>query len=189
MPQVPVGRMTLDELRQRVEEAEKLLRVARQLARDELSDPAHAEHARGRIASLLRDVQELFPGLGDEVHAADAQEAEESDEGSGEEGEEETEESDAEKEDDGEEWEVDYDKLRAALANDSLMEQVPEADRPLFRAMAERLLESHERGELYARVLAGFEELAQTTRAGAQMVQRQLSAVLTFEHLAAKNKA
>jgi hypothetical protein len=83
-------------------------------------------------------------------------------------------------EEEEEEWEIDCEKLRAALADDALMAQVPEAERPRFRAMAERLLEVHERGELYARILTGFEELAEVTRVGAEAVQRQLAAMLTF---------
>jgi hypothetical protein len=60
------------------------------------------------------------------------------------------------------------------------MSQIPEADRPRFRAMAERLLDVHERGELYTRILVGFEELAEVTREGAEAVQRQLATMLTF---------
>src|SRR5580693_9342354 len=59
-----VREMSIDELRGRVEEAEKLLRVARQLAQDELCDPEHSEHAKNRIASLCSEVSELFPGMG-----------------------------------------------------------------------------------------------------------------------------
>ena len=189
--------MPLRELRARVEEAEKLLRVAKQLARDELSDPAQSTRARDRIGSIVSEVQGMFPGLGepDEPAAfglegsglpndvgadvgavADESERERHDEDDeqGEEGEEEDEEEEEE------EWEVDCDKLRAALRDDALMAQIPASERPRFRAMAERLLEVEERGELYARILSGFEELAEVTRAGAEAVQRQLAVMLTF---------
>jgi hypothetical protein len=177
--------MPLGELRARVEEAEKLLMVAKQLARDELSDPRSSTRARDRIGSIVSEVQSMFPGLGEpesleisfETAAEDESEDEDQDEDTDEDGTEADSDSDT---DDEEEWEIDCEKLRAALADDALMAQVPEAERPRFRAMAERLLEVHERGELYARILTGFEELAEVTRVGAEAVQRQLAAMLTF---------
>lgn len=178
--------LSLDELRTRVHEAEKLLRVARQLASDELRDPEQSSRAKDRIASLCKEVNSLFPPpppdpeLTAEVLDAAAEEPdtdvdEEDDAG--------------QDDDDDEDWEVDYIKLRAAIQNPVLMDQIPEADRPKFREMAEQLLEAHERQELYARVTAGFEQLERTTREGAEEVGRQLAMALTFEELGKKYKA
>jgi hypothetical protein len=55
----------IEDLRQRVREAEALLGVARGLAKDELHDPASCERARDRIMSILREIDLLIPGLGD----------------------------------------------------------------------------------------------------------------------------
>jgi hypothetical protein len=219
-----VRTMPLSELRARVEEAEKLLRVAKQLARDELADPRQSTRARDRIGSIVSEVQGMFPGLGDpdptedvaldpdyadlehdpssplvnpitpgasspnvsvhdaisldaSAHDAGSLDASASDEGGGAP---ENHETENHENDDDDTWDLDCDRLRSALANDALMSQIPEAERPRFRAMAERLLEVHERGELYARILTGFEELAEVTRVGAEAVQRQLAAMLTF---------
>jgi hypothetical protein len=188
MDTLTVRTMPLSELRARVEEAEKLLRVAKQLARDELADPEQSTRARDRIGSIVTEVQGMFPGLGEpdpaDDTAGDAAWAygEPSDDSAEDEAacSETTDDEDADAVDDDEEWELDCDKLRSALANDAIMAQIPESERPRFRAMAERLLEVHERGELYSRILTGFEELAEVTRVGAEAVQRQLAAMLTF---------
>jgi hypothetical protein len=186
---VTVRTMPLGELRSRVEEAEKLLRVAKQLARDELSDPAQSSRVRERIGSIVSEVQGMFPGLGEPdatvevvLEEADADTDSDTDSDSDADSDSDSDsdpDSDPDSDDD-EEWEVDCEKLRAALDNDNLMAQIPESERPRFRAMAERLLEVHERGELYSRILSGFEELAEVTRLGAEAVQRQLAAMLTF---------
>ena len=55
--------LTLEELRARVKEADALLRVARQHARDAHDDPEKAAHASARIQSICREVDALFPGL------------------------------------------------------------------------------------------------------------------------------
>jgi hypothetical protein len=184
--------LTLDELRRRVEEAEKLLRVARQLASDELRDPKQSTRAKDRIASLCKEVNALFPPPTDPLPAPDVtlvddEEAEAADE------EPDTlvdedDEADAEGDDD-DEWDVDYVKLRAAIHDPTLMDKIPEAERARFKEMAEQLPETHERQELYARVTAGFEELERTTRTGAEEVGRQLAVALTFEELGKKYKA
>ena len=178
--------LTLDELRQRVEEAEKLLRVARQLANDELRDPKQSTRAKDRIASLCKEVNALFPPPPEPLPDLDATLAEEEEEEAP------GEEPDTlvdEDEDDDDGWDVDYVKLRAAIHDPALMEKIPEAERPRFKEVAEQLLEAHERQELYARVTAGFEELERTTRAGAEEVGRQLAVALTFEELGKKYKA
>lgn len=158
--------LTLDELRRRVEEAEKLLRVARQLAADELRDPQQSTRAKDRIASLCKEVNALFPPPPPDPELAEACD-----------------------EDDDDGWSVDYAKLRAAVHDPELMGQIPEAARAEFRQMAEQLLEAHERQELYARVTAGFDQLERTTREGAEEVGRQLAMALTFEELGKKYKA
>lgn len=176
----PQYELTLDELRRRVEEAEKLLRVARQLAADELRDPEQSTRAKDRIASLCKEVNSLFPAPPPDaelsVEAALDDVAGEPD-------------TELDEDDDEEEWEVDYGKLRSAIHNPVLMDHIPEAERAKFKEMAEQLLEAHERQELYARVTAGFEELERTTREGAEEVGRQLAMALTFEELGKKYKA
>ena len=171
--------LTLDELRQRVVEAEKLLRVARQLAADELRDPEHSTRAKDRIASLCKEVNGLFP-----PPPPDPELAMEATPAAGEEPD-----GDVDEEDDDDGWDVDYVKLRRAIDDPALLDKIPEAERASFRQMAEQLLEAHERQELYARVTAGFEELERTTRAGADEVGRQLAMALTFEELGKKYKA
>lgn len=192
-----VREMSIDELRGRVEEAEKLLRVARQLAQDELRDPQKSERAKDRIASLCSEVNALFPGLGTEpppetaepaAAEADAEDDADdeddtlegaADDADGSDG------DDADEED--EEWTIDYEKLRRAIRDPGLMGRFPEAERAQFRTMAEKLLDAHDRQELYARVSAGFAELEETTRAGAEEAGRQLGFILTLENLRTKN--
>jgi hypothetical protein len=164
--------MSIEELRSRVEEAEKILRVARQLAQDELRDPESSERAKDRIASLCSDVNALFPGLGEPAAstpdvtaepaaADDAQDADEAEDAG---------EGDALDEDESEagEWDVDYDKLRAALRNPELMGRFPEG--------------------LFARVTEGFAQLEETTRAGAEKVRAQLAFALTLEELRSRKR-
>ena len=189
----PPHDLTLDELRERVEEAEKLLRVARQLASDELRDPEHSTRAKNRIASLCKEVNALFPlppeplpVLDATLDAADEEPDTEVDEDD--DAPEQTAANDTD-EDDDDGWDVDFVKLRAAIHDPALMQKIPEAERGRFKEMAEQLLEAHERQELYARVTAGFEELERTTREGAEEVGRQLAMALTFEALGKKYKA
>jgi hypothetical protein len=186
--------MPIEELRSRVEEAEKILRVARRLAQDDLRKPESSERAKDRIASLCSDVSALFPGLGqpgaataaveaavaDEVEAADEEEVE------GEEGDEATGGDEGDEAEEEGEWDVDYEKLRASLCNPELMGRFPEAERAQFAAMAQQLLDAHDRHELYARVSEGFAQLEETTRSGAEQVRRQLELALTLEELRAK---
>jgi hypothetical protein len=195
--------MSIEELRARVEEAEKILRVARRLAQDELRDPASSERAKDRIASLCSEVNALFPGLGEPRIAvpdtvpgaaqaeAETEETEEVEAGADEEDADEGEDADADADedtDDEQEWDVDYDKLRAALQNPDLMGRFPEGQRAEFKAMAEQLLDAHDRQELFARVTEGFAQLEETTRAGAEKVRAQLELVLTLEELRSKKR-
>lgn len=168
--------LPLEELRRRVQEAEKLLRVAKQLARDELRDPKSSERAKERIAALCHEVSALFPGV-----AAPTPGAAENDEDA----------SDPELEDaeEPEEYEVDYEKLRSAIENPLLMGGLPESDRAQFKALALQLLDAHDRQELFGRVTAAFQELEQTTRAGEEEVRRLLALTLTFEGLRARSQA
>jgi hypothetical protein len=196
MAELTVREMSITELRSRVEEAERILRLARQLAQNELRDPASCERAKDRIAALCEDVNALFPGLGDAgLDAVILSEAKDptpavgsfglrpQDDGNVEdelEGEEEQ-----EGEDDEEEWDVDYEKLRASLGNPVLMGQFPDGGAQ-FRQLAEKLLEAHDRHALYARISDGFAELEAVTRQGAEQVRQQLAVALTLEEL--KNK-
>jgi ribosomal protein L29 len=169
--------LSIDELRDRVEEAEKLLRVARQLAQDELRSPETSGRAKDRIAAICTEVNALFPGVGQQ--APEEAVAEEPP------GEPDTE---VDEDEDDEEWDIDYAKLRSAIQNPELMNRFPEAERATFKAMAEQLIEAHDRAELYARVTAGFEQLEQTTRDGAEEVRKQLAMALTFEELKARTR-
>ncbi len=182
--------MSIEELRARVQEAEKILRVARQLAQDELRDPESSERAKNRIASLCSDVNALFPGLGQppvqtpDLAAGAGHEDEDADaDADGDEDAEETDEND-----ETDEWDVDYEKLRSALGNPELMGRFPEGQRAEFRAMAEKLLDAHDREELFARVTEGFAQLEETTRAGAEKVRAQLAFALTLEELRSKKR-
>jgi hypothetical protein len=195
MAEVTVREMSITELRSRVAEAERILRLARQLAQNELRDPASCERAKDRIAALCQDVNALFPGLGDAgLDALIPSEAKDptpavasfglrpQDDSNGEdelEGEEEQEGEDEE------EWDVDYEKLRASLGNPVLMSQFPDGGAQ-FRQLAEKLLEAHDRHALYARISDGFAELEAVTRQGAEQVRQQLAVALTLEEL--KNK-
>lgn len=199
MAELTVREMSIRELRSRVEEAEKILRLARQLAQNELRDPESCERAKDRIAALCDDVNALFPGLADEVPQAaaaeveaaveEAQEAgaedeEEEGEQGGEEGDEGEEGEEGEEEEDTE-WDVDYEKLRASLSNPELMGRFPDGGAQ-FRVLAEQLLDAHDRHALYARISDGFAELEAVTREGADQVRQQLAVALTLEEL--KNK-
>jgi hypothetical protein len=175
--------LTLPELRRRVEEAERMLRVACQLARDELGDPEHAGRARERICAITREVQSLFvglnapeppldpvemtpPSLRDDPRApAIAEQGEE---------------------DDDEELEIDYEKLSAALENDALMGQLPEQDRAWFKSMAGRLVEANERRMLGERVLHAYDELTSIMDEGLEETKRLLTMALTFDELRKK---
>ncbi len=188
MAEPTVREMSILELRSRVEEAERILRLARQLAQNELRDPASCERAKDRIAALCADVNALFPGLGDvtaETPRA-AEEPQRDEAGEQEQDAEEEEEGEEEGgEDDEDEWDVDYEKLRASLGNPVLMSQFPDGGAQ-FKELAEKLLEAHDRHALYARISDGFAELEAVTRQGAEQVRQQLAVALTLEEL--KNK-
>jgi hypothetical protein len=201
MTERTVDQMSIEELRSRVEEAERILRVARQLAQDELRHPESCERAKDRIASLCNDVNALFPGMIKEVpedaeapalddaperepqalEASERDDDEDDEDGAGEE-------SDDEAEGEGdslEDWDVDYDKLRASLQNPALMGQFPDGGAQ-FKELAEKLLDSHDRHALYCRITEGFQQLEQITREGADQVRHQLAVALTLEELKSK---
>lgn len=184
--------LSIEELRARVEEAEKLLRVARQLAQDELRDPESSGRAKDRIAALCSEVNALFPGLGEPPADGEEPDVEAGAEAdvAAHDGEPDTlvDEDEDGDEDDAQEWDIDYAKLRAAIQNAELMNKFSEPERSQFKAMAEKLIEAHDRQELYARVTAGFEQLEQTTRDGAEEVRKQLALALTFEELKARTR-
>jgi len=176
--------------------------VARQHARDAHDDPEKAAHASARIQSICREVEALFPGLHEparpdpaleetiatlrvETRALpDAEEEEDAEEGAeGEEGEEEQ--GDEEEE---EEWDIDYAKLASAIENETLMSAFPEPGRSAFKRAAQYLVESHERQELFGRVIAGFEEVSVLAQQNVDDMGRKLAMALTLEDLANKRR-
>jgi hypothetical protein len=185
MAEVTTREMSIPELRSRVEEAERILRLARQLAQNELREPASSERAKDRIAALCQDVNALFPGLGDAgLDAVIPSEARDLTATVGSFGLRPQNDSEGE-DDDEEEWDVDYEKLRASLGNHALMSQFPDGGAQ-FKELGEKLLEAHDRHALYARISDGFAELEAVTRHGAEQVRQQLAVALTLEEL--KNK-
>ena len=98
------------------------------------------------------------------------------------------EEADEQAADTEEEWELDHEKLAAALANEHLMAKIPEVDREWFRQMARRSIEAQERVELCERVRIAFDELAYAMKVGLEETSRQLSLALTFEQLKARQQ-
>jgi hypothetical protein len=202
--------LTLEQLRENVREAEALLRVARQHARDAHDDPEKSEHASARIQSICREVEALFPGLHEparpdpaleETIAAlrvetqalpgattDKEQEEDPDADDVADGEEaDGEEADGE-EDEEQEWDVDYAKLAAAIENETLMSAFPEPGRSAFKRAAQYLVESHERQELFGRVIAGFEAVSVLAQQNVEDMGRKLALALTLEELANKRK-
>ena len=206
--------LTVDQLRERVREAEALLRVARQHARDAHDDPANAEHASARIQSICREVESLFPGLHEpsrpdpeleetmaalraetpqaaatdlDGEDADAEGDDDADE-AGDEADDADGEADAE-DDDAEEWDIDYANLAAAIENETLMAAFPEPGRTAFKRAARYLVEANERHVLFGRVIAGFEGVAELAHEGVEDLRRKLALALTLEDLANKRKS
>jgi hypothetical protein len=205
--------LTLEQLRENVREAEALLRVARQHARDARDDPEKSEHASARIQSICREVEALFPGLHeparpdpaleetiaalrvetqalpgastDEEQDADADDLADGQDADGEGGD--AEEADGE-EDEEQEWDIDYAKLAAAIENETLMSAFPEPGRSAFKRAAQYLVESHERQELFGRVIAGFEAVSVLAQQNVEDMGRKLALALTLEELANKRK-
>ncbi|HEY1693888.1 MAG TPA: hypothetical protein VGG39_17090 [Polyangiaceae bacterium] len=197
--------MTTEEIRRRVREAEALLRVAAQHARDAHDDPSKSEHASARIQSICREVEGLFPGVGDpappdpEVQAAiesltsalpqaeavveAAAQEEEEGAGAGAGAEEDTEGESAQ------EFDVDYVKLGAAIENEELMGHFPEPQRSAFKRAARYLVESHERQQLFGRVVAAFQTLSELTEQNIEDTRKKLAMAMTLEELANKRKA
>jgi hypothetical protein len=188
--------LTLEELREHVREAEALLRVARQHARDAHDDPEKSAHASARIQSICREVEALFPGLHEPsrpdpaleeaiaalraetppVPAADEEREEAA--------------VDVEEEEEAEEpeWDIDYAKLAAAIENETLMSAFPEPGRSAFKRAAQYLVESHQRQELFGRVIAGFEGVSVLAQQNVEDTRRKLAMALTLEGLANKRK-
>jgi hypothetical protein len=204
-------RLTVEQLRERVRDAEALLRVARQHARDAHDEPARSDHASARIQSICREVDALFPGLhepappdpelqeaiaalhtelpaaeaartAEQGHAAAEDEAVE-DEAGGEE-----EEDGDEPADEEEEWDIDYAKLASAIENETLMSAFPEPGRSAFKRAAQYLIESHVRQELFGRVIAGFEGVCELTQLNVDDMRKKLAMALTLEELANKRR-
>jgi hypothetical protein len=198
--------LTLHQLRERVREAEALLRVARQHARDAHDDPAQSEHASARIQSICREVEALFPGLHEpskpdpslqETIAAlraetpPSADTEEDDDVVADGDPEIDAEGDADEDDavdEAEEWDVDYAKLASAIENEALMSAFPEPGRTAFKRAAQYLVESHERQVLFGRVIAGFEGVSALAQQNVEDTRRKLAMALTLEGLANKPK-
>ena len=195
--------MSTEEIRRRVREAEALLRVAAQHARDAHADPAQSEHASARIQSICREVEALFPGMHEpaspdpEVQEAlahlkveeapdAADEATEVDEEGAAEGHEEGADDEAAEEE--QEWDVDYAKLGAAIENEQLMSRFPEPQRSAFKRAAKYLVESHERQVLFSRVIVAFDTLSQLTAQNVEDTRRKLAMAMTLEELSSKHK-
>ncbi|HEY8091681.1 MAG TPA: hypothetical protein VIF09_27640 [Polyangiaceae bacterium] len=168
--------LTLDDLRHRVREAEALLRVAAQHAREAREDPSKSPHASARIQAICREVEDMFPGMqepaGPDAEVLAAMEQLQGGEPSSE----------------GGEWDVDYAKLGAAIENDELMSSFPEPGRSAFKRAARFLVDSHERQELLSRVVQGFEELSALTTRSVEETQRKLAMAMTLDALAARKK-
>ena len=194
--------LSLDELRRRVREAEALFRVARQHARDAHDDPMQSEHASARIQSICREIEALFPGLHEpaapdpalaetlavlKVAGQPDQEAGAEDEG--ENGEDHEGEVTDDEDDEGDEWDIDYAKLASAIENETLMSRFPEPGRSAFKRAAQYLVESHERQELFGRVIEGFGEISELAQQNVEDLRQKLAVAMTLEQLAAKNKA
>ncbi len=204
-PISPLSPVSIEDLRDRVREAESLLGVARGLALDELHDPQRCERARDRIVTILREIDALFPGLNDPPPALDPSEfvapsmresspveadpdGELADDGRAapeEDGNPDQDEADEEEEEEEEkeEWDLDHEKLAAALEDHELMQKIPEVDRDWFRRMARRSIEAKERFELCERVRLAFDDLAKAMKAGLDETSRQLAVTMTFEQL------
>jgi hypothetical protein len=191
--------LSTDEIRRRVREAETLLRVATQHARDAREDPSKSQHASARIQTICREVEELFPGMHEpagpdaDIQAAMAQlqiaappgEDASVDAGAGDgadAGE------DAGEAGPAEQWDVDYVKLGAAIENEELMSQFPEPARSAFKRAARYLVDSHERQELFSRVVDAFERLSELTAQNVEETHRKVSMAMTLEELAQRNK-
>ncbi|MGD0523690.1 MAG: hypothetical protein ABSE49_01030 [Polyangiaceae bacterium] len=206
--------LTLEELRARVKEADALLRVARQHARDAHDDPEKAVHASARIQSICSEVDALFPGLSEpsgpdpaimdafavlqaatpapagpageaEDEAAEADgEAAEADDEAGEA----DEDADDADEADPDEWGIDFAKLASAIENEALMSRFPEPGRSAFKQAALYLVEAHERHELFGIVIAGFEGLSELASKNVEDMRGKLAMALTLESLAQKRR-
>jgi hypothetical protein len=196
--------MSTEEIRRRVREAEALLRVAAQHARDAHADPSQSERTSARIQSICREVEALFPGMhepaspGPEIQEAlahlkveeapaAADEANEENETPAADGDDEDEDDAAAEEEP--EWDVDYAKLGAAIENEQLMSRFPEPQRSAFKRAAKYLVESHERQVLFSRVIVAFDALSQLTAQNVEETRRKLAMAMTLEELASKQKA
>jgi hypothetical protein len=206
--------LTVDQLRERVREAEALLRVARQHARDAHDDPANSAHASARIQSICREVEALFPGLNEPsrpdpelaetmaalraetpegaVTDADEEDANAEGDAASDEADDEASDDDDDGEaddEDADELDIDYAKLAAAIENETLMAAFPEPGRTAFKRAARYLVEANERHVLFGRVIAGFESVSELAHQGVEDLRRKLALAMTLEGLANKGKS
>lgn len=204
--------ISLEELAPRVREVERLAALGCRLARDAALHPEQTAHTHARIQSILEEVGTLVPGFGADLPvnpaqfippsaaaraaAAPPEEAapqaeEESDEDS--EGEVDPSAVDEEDDDEGDEdeeaeeeepeWELDPEKLAAALSNEALMAQIPEVDREWFKELARRAIDSHARAVFATRVKDALSELHAAVERCHEETSRKLGLALTFEQL------
>lgn len=209
----------LADLRERVREAESLLRIARQHARDAKEDATRTEYTSRRIAAVLQEVDALFPGLGepqpedpnvarmmaqllasadtavetdddDDGESAAAAAANEQDVACGSARDDGDEvDLDADPDPDPEEWEIDYAQLGRAIENEALMAKLGEPEREAFKGLAQHLIETNERAALLERVSVAIGSVSKMTEAHADELRRQVALALTFEELANKASA
>jgi hypothetical protein len=69
------------------------------------------------------------------------------------------------------------------------MSRFPEPGRSAFKRAAQYLVESHERQELFGRVIEGFGEVSELAKQNVEDLRQKLAMALTLEQLASKNKA
>jgi hypothetical protein len=183
--------LSVEELTPRVREVERLAALGCRLARESLANPTTAAHAQNRIASILREMSELVPGLvqsgappapslapsmTDAVPVSSDDIAQRLADPSAED----------EALDAGEpDWELDPVKLAAALENETLMSQIPAGDREWFTGLARRVIDSHARAMLATRVRQALAELHDTMEQCRDETSRRLAVAMTFEQLRA----
>jgi hypothetical protein len=197
--------MSVEELSSRVVEVEQLAALGCRLAREALANPDQTARTQDRLQSILKEVGELIAGLqlvgapvdptefvapsvanapDDEPENEGPEDDEESDEASDEDGEGESEvEDEGSSEEEVDAWELDPEKLEAAIQNEALMAQIPEADREWFKGLARRVIESHARAMFATRVREALGELYETIEHCQEENSKKLGVALTFEHL------
>jgi hypothetical protein len=198
--------MPIERLRERVRDAEGVLRSARNYLRDVAEAPALAEEGptlAEKLGGYFDEINRLLPGFGRGMPAVEDPEEEElkeklamatvaaRGEGGGDanaaehehEHEHGHEDEDEDEEDDEEDWEIDLPKFKEALANETLMATLPEGTREVFRQLGLKLVDRLERRELIGRVVDGMGEIVEMLEEQSSELGRVLAQALTFERL------